>query len=140
MVNLSIREAVKHFDVSRPTLTKALKSGKLSGVQDSQGQWQIDPSELARVYQRRQDGVGKLVNGEQANLSVVNSPLTTEVEALRERLSQAEQRAAIAEALAEERKRILDETLKLIPPPSQITPLAPEAVSTRRSWWPFNRA
>lgn len=137
MVNLSIREAVKHFDVSRPTLTKALKSGKLSGVQDGQGQWQIDPAELARVYQRRKEDAGKPVNGEQGNLSIVNTPLATEVEDLKERLAQAEQRVAIAEALAEERKRILDETLKLIPPPTPITPLAPEPVPTRRRWWPF---
>lgn len=139
MVNLSIREAVKHFNVSRPTLTKALKCGKLSGVQDGQGQWQIDPSELARVYQARKDFVGKPVNFEQGYLSIANTPLTMEVETLKERLVQAEQRAAIAEALAEERKRILDETLKLIPPPSQIMPLVPEPVSTRRTWWPFNR-
>lgn len=139
MVNLSIREAVKHFDVSRPTLTKALKSGKVSGVQDGQGQWKIDPSEMARVYRIRKDSTGKLVNSEQGGLSIANTPLTTEVEALKERLVDAERRAAIAEALAEERKRILDETLKLIPPPSQIAPMATEPVSARRTWWPFKR-
>ena len=49
MANVSIREAVKIYQVSRPTLTKALKTGKVSGVQDGKGQWQIDPAELARV-------------------------------------------------------------------------------------------
>lgn len=139
MVNLSIREAVKHFDVSRPTLTKSLKSGKVSGVQDGQGQWQIDPSELARVYHPRKDSAANSVKGEQSDLSSVNTPLPTDVEDLKERLTKAEQRAAIAEALAEERKRILDETLKLIPPPSQITPLVREPFSIRRTWWPFRR-
>lgn len=135
MVNLSIREAVKHFNVSRPTLTKALKSGKLSGLQDGQGQWHIDPSELARVYQKRKEDADKPVNSEQGNLTIVNTPLATEIEALKELLSQAEQRVAIAEALAEERKRILDETLKMIPPPP---PLAPQLDrSNRRRWWPF---
>ena len=40
-----------------------------------------------------------------------------------------QRRAAIAEALAEERKRILDETLKLIPPPAPLStaPAAPAA-------------
>ena len=46
MANVSIREAVKIYQVSRPTLTKALKTGKVSGVQDGKGQWQIDPAEL----------------------------------------------------------------------------------------------
>lgn len=137
MVNLSIREAVKHFNVSRPTLTKSLKSGKVSGIQDGQGRWQIDPSELARVYQRRKEEADKQAHGEHSNLSAVNTPLPTEVEVLRERLSQAEQRAVIAEALAEERKRILDETLKLIPPPPAAAPLLPDPISIRRRWWPF---
>lgn len=126
MANLSIREAVKYFDVSRPTLTKSLKNGKLSGIQDGQGQWQIDPAELARVYRPRTEKAGKSANYEQANLSIVNTPLVTEVEALKERLAQAEQRAVVAEALAEERKRILSEALKLIPPPASVPPADPE--------------
>lgn len=135
MVNLSIREAVKHFNVSRPTLTKALKSGKLSGVQDGQGQWHIDPSELARVYQKRKENADKPVNNEQGNLPTVNTFLATEVEALRELLAQAEQRVAIAEALAEERKRILDETIRMIPPPPPLESQLDR--SNRRRWWPF---
>lgn len=47
---LSLREAVKVFDVSRPTLRKSLKSGKVSGVQGGKGHWQVDAAELAHVY------------------------------------------------------------------------------------------
>jgi hypothetical protein len=54
MTKLSVNEAVKHFDVSRPTLTKALKSGVVTGVKDDGKGWQIDPSELARVYNTRE--------------------------------------------------------------------------------------
>ena len=83
---LSIREAVKHFDVSRPTLQKALKSGKISGVQDGQGTWTIDPSEMARVYQPRQDEVVKAGGQEHEKLSTKNTPLHGQVETLKEQL------------------------------------------------------
>lgn len=53
MPPLSLREASRAFAVSRATLTKALESGKVSGVRDDAGYWQIDPAELARVYEAR---------------------------------------------------------------------------------------
>ena len=162
MANLSIREAVKHFDVSRPTLSKALKDGKVSGVQDRQGQWQIDPAELARVYKARSTPVAievdRPANDTRSNgdeLPNVDHDIDGQVKALRESLAEAERRAReseqraiaaeaekqealaekrVAEALAEERKRILDETLQLIPPPAPAT--APEEPKRRR-WWLF---
>lgn len=165
MAGLSIREAVKHFDVSRPTLANDLKKGKVSGVKDGQGAWSIDHSELARVYKPRTTTapapVGNPDNHSQKNqgeMSTLDSPLAGQVEALRESLVEAEkrvvesekralenaQRAAVAEALAEERKRILDETLKLIPPPAPLTtaPIPapePSPTSGRRRWWPWGR-
>ena len=166
MAGLSIREAVKHFDVSRPTLANDLKKGKVSGVKDGQGAWSIDHSELARVYKPRATTAPTLVDSldnssgsNQGEVSTFDSPLAGQVEALRESLAEAEkraaesekraienaQRAAVAEALAEERKRILDETLKLIPPPAPLTPApvpasdpAPSPTSPRR-WWPWGR-
>lgn len=144
VANLSIREAVKHFNVSRPTLTKALKSGKIAGVQDGQGQWNIDPADLVRVYQARKPEVVSLESDGPVNLSTANTPLSAEVEALKERLHIAEQRAAVAEAekraaeaLAEERARHLDDLRRMLPSPtpSQVPPMAP--VKPKRSWWPF---
>jgi len=53
MSKITLRKAVELFDVSRPTLTKALKSGKISGEKDGKGVWSVDPSELSRVYKPR---------------------------------------------------------------------------------------
>lgn len=165
MAGLSIREAVKHFYVSRPTLANDLKKGKVSGAKDGQGAWSIDHSELARVYKPRvttapspldsPDNSSRLNEGE---VSTFDSPLAGQVEALRESLAEVEkraaesekraienaQRAAVAEALAEERKRILDETLKLIPPPAPLTTTLvpgpePSPTSGRRRWWFWGR-
>lgn len=52
MAKLSVRAAAAQFDVSRPTLTKWLKSGKISGERQSPedgGGWLIDPAELIRA-------------------------------------------------------------------------------------------
>lgn len=132
MANLSLREAVKHFDVSRPTLQKALKSGKISGVQNGKGHWTIDPSELARVYSTRESLSTKLDHHLAANLTIENTPLASEIEDLKLRLSEAEQRAAVAEALAAERGQHLEDLRRLLPAPS-FTP-------QRQSWWPWRRA
>ncbi len=126
---LSIREAVKHFDVSRPTLQKALKSGKVSGVQDGQGTWTIDPSEMARVYQPRQDKPGKLDHQEQEKLSTKSTPLHGQIEVLKEQLADAEKRAAIASALAEERGKHIEDLRRMLP--------APQGSQSRRRWWPW---
>lgn len=125
MANLSLREAAKHFDVSRPTLQKALKSGKISGVQNGQGHWTINPAELARVYQPRRPDTAKTERTLSDNLSIQNTPLSEEVEALRERLGEAEKRAAVAEALAEERGRHIDDLRRMLPAPAK----------PRKSWW-----
>lgn len=129
MPNLSLREAVKHFDVSRPTLQKALKSGKISGVQDGQGHWTIDPAELARIYPPRERSAVILDRHLPDNFSTQNTPENREIEALKLKLVEAEQRAAIAEALAEERSKRIEDLRRMLPTP-EITP-------SRRRWWPW---
>ena len=127
-----MREAVKVFDVSRPTLTKALKSGKVSGVQDGKGRWQVDPSELARVYQRRSPEAGKADKVLPGNLPTVNSLLQAdakaELAALQAELEQEKIRRAAAEALAEERAKHIEDLRRMLPPPGE-TP--------RKRWWPW---
>lgn len=132
MAKLTLREAVKHFQVSRPTLQKALSSGKITGVLGGQGHWVVDHSELARVYhprpmggqQEHPSGVGKL--------TAANTPLAVnepdELAALRVRLDDAERRATVAEALAAERGQHIEDLRRMLP--------SPEAARSRR-WWPW---
>lgn len=117
VANVSIREAVKLYQVSRPTLTKALQNGKISGVQDGKGQWQIDPSELARVYQPRTGHPEKYGKDYPVNFTSKNTTLQSEVEALKARLADTEQRAAVAEALAEERSKHIEDLRRMLPAP-----------------------
>lgn len=130
MANVSIREAVKIYQVSRPTLTKALKTGKISGVQDGKGQWQIDPSELSRVYQPRAGQPENIDQGISVNFTSANTTLQDEVDALKTRLADAEQRAAVAEALADERSKHIDDLRRMLPAPEQ---------AQRRRHWPWSK-
>jgi hypothetical protein len=111
--NMTLREAVKRFDVSRPTLMKALQSGKVSAVKDEAGNWQIDPAELVRVYRPRGSREDKSLPPDSADLSTVDPRIAT-----LERELEAEQiRRAAAETLAEERGRHLEDLRRLLPPP-----------------------
>lgn len=51
MPEMSLSEAARWAGVTRATIHKALKSGRLSGRKDEAGEWRIDPAELERVYQ-----------------------------------------------------------------------------------------
>lgn len=131
MANLSLREAVKHFEVSRPTLQKALKSGKVSGGQDGQGHWQVDPAELARVYRPRAAGVANAEGAGVVKLATQNRALPGkdegELSALKAELAQERALRAAAEALADERARHIDDLRRLLPPPD----------AKPRRWWPW---
>lgn len=126
MANLSLREAVKHFEVSRPTLQKALSTGKITGVRDGQGHWTIDPSELARVYLPRSGGGQAEHPPLPVKLTTANTPQNTpdpgELAALKARLDEAERRAAVAEALAEERGRHIEDLRRMLPAPAPARP------------------
>ena len=119
MPMLTISRAAKVFDVSRPTLLKHLKAGKISGNKDDEKGWQIDTAELARVYQPRGSEGAKYMPAE---LPPVSSTLTDDLKAENERLRRE---LAVAEAMAEERGRLLDQSLKLLTPPP------------KRKWWGF---
>jgi excisionase family DNA binding protein len=142
MAHLTLREAARLFDVSRPTLTKALNSGKISGHRDEQGRWTIDQAELLRVYHpRRRDPAGKQVKSGKGleEFSTANSQLTSELAALREELFQERQRRVQAEAAAEAAERIAEEREKHLEDLRRLLPLVAEQrsrseISIRSLW------
>ena len=136
MPKLSPREAVKVYQVSRATLMKALSYGTLSAEKTDAGHWQIDPAELARVYQPRtpQKAVSRtkpdhVSRNEPDQKTVVDQDVTA-------RLARAE-----AELAAEREKvvllqRHLDDVRRMLPPPE--SPNDPALRKKPRSWWPWN--
>jgi peptidoglycan hydrolase CwlO-like protein len=105
MPKMTLRQAVEQFDVSRPTLTKSLKSGKISGEKDAKGVWSVDPSELSRVYKPRH----KEQENEHLKEYVGNTPdfsylqgkvdaLEAQIEDIKEQRDKAQERASNSDA------------------------------------------
>jgi excisionase family DNA binding protein len=51
---LTLGQAAKQVGVSKPTLSKAIASGKLSATRREDGSWAIDPAELHRYLEANQ--------------------------------------------------------------------------------------
>lgn len=134
---ISISRAAKLYDVSRPTLQKALKDGAISGQKVRAGgseSWQIDTAELARLYQLRGgnpdneiDRIGQSLDVEkQSHSSDLPEDLVKEMETLKaalaqmkEDLDQEREGRIRAEAVRDERGRIIDEMIKALPRPTE---------------------
>lgn len=130
MAKLSVREAAKRFEVSRPTLVKHLKSGKLSGDPVDGGRWLIDPSEMVRAGYPARAEVVKLVDDVPVKVTTIAPPVMVndgaEVVALKVALAVAESRATVAEALAVERAAHIEDLRRMLPAPS---------TKSKRGWW-----
>ena len=119
MAKISVSEAAKRFEVSRPTLAKHLKEGKISGEKNAIKGWQIDTSELIRAYQPKGE---KFTPTLPPMLASVASPLEDDLKAEIERLRAD---LAVARALADERGARLDQLVPLL------------TYNRRRRWWQF---
>jgi len=128
MAKVSLREAAKRFEVSRPTLTKALNSGDISGEKNGKGQWIIDTAELQRKYLARPELAGKEPGKNTALNRGLPNNLQVEMDALKAQLADAEKRAAVAEALADERAKRIEDFRRMLPVPGERKKLR---------WWPW---
>jgi chromosome segregation ATPase len=49
-MKLTLGQAAKEVGISKPSLSAAIKKGRVSAVKNEQGTYEIDPAELFRVY------------------------------------------------------------------------------------------
>ena len=129
----SAGEAAKATGVSTATISRAIKSGKISAQKDSSGAWQIDPSELHRVYPPIALQADTSVTMQESVIPP-ESDLLLQIGTLQERLRAEE--AARSEA-QEERDRWRDQAERLAK--ALPTPQAPQAPEPRRWRWPWSR-
>lgn len=110
MSQLSPAEAVRQFDVSKPTLYSDMKDGKLSFSIDNRKRRKIDVSELQRLYQlRRQAAPEDNVNREPFHtVSNVKNTNETEVELLRKQIEFLEKEVAARKEDAERWQEAFD--------------------------------
>jgi hypothetical protein len=89
----TLGEAARATDKSKATISKAIKSGRISAQKDETGTFRIDPSELHRVYpptvSTEQNTTPKLSPEITGNDSLVRE-LQARLDAAQERLSDKE--------------------------------------------------
>lgn len=76
---ISAKEAAERTGMSKAGIVKALRTGKVSGTKNDNGEWEIDPVELFRVYP-------PLPTGEHSRAEVGSDPVVTQVEHLQTQL------------------------------------------------------
>jgi predicted transcriptional regulator len=130
MVTLSLSQAAKETGRSKTTISKALKNGVLSYVSKTDKGYEIEPSELFRVFPANP--------GKTNDVTSCEPPKNTKEVELLERLNQQQ-----AETIADLRRR-LDEandererlTIVMLEYQKQPDPLQEkEIVKAKKRWW-----
>lgn len=135
----SLSEAAKATGKNKTTIQRAIKSGKISASKGDSGAYEIDPSELHRIFppaaaqhhQSNDTQQGKIASNNSALDRVVK--LEKELAVIHERANGLEaQKDQMADTISDLRKR-LDSS------EGRITALLTDNRPKRISWWPWKR-
>lgn len=89
-MSLSPTEAAKHVGLTKQSVIKAIRSGRLSAIKNANGGWSIEPVELFRVWPAVNQDRGKVTPQVDAGLSPENSEvvaaLKSQIDLLRSQL------------------------------------------------------
>lgn len=108
MKTLSASKAAEAVGKSIPTITRAIKSGKLSATKLDGGGYEIDPAELFRVWpavKRNGDAKGQMSGHE---TPIVTSDLQAKLDVAEAKLAASEKRYEDAAATIEDLRARLD--------------------------------
>lgn len=89
MMKLSLNKAAKEAGIAKSTLLDALNNGRMSAEKNEKGHWEIDPSELFRVFPKTSsENSEKPIQtpSENHQKTIQNSALEIEVKMLREQI------------------------------------------------------
>jgi excisionase family DNA binding protein len=129
---LTLGQAAKVCGKSKPTISKAIKSGRISATKDDLGRYQIEQSELERVYPATSKNLhADTPSGNPVNHSE-NMVLHAELKAAHDAVARLEAENIRAWAQADDWKA---QAQRLLPAP--FTESSDTAAPKRRSWWPF---
>src|SRR3954447_15064340 len=136
MSTLRLSEAAEQVGVSKSTLFRAVRAGRLSATRTDDGLFLIDAAELFRVYPPKGQGVAETRVEERTvvhhatvdqtiEMRVRNAELEAQVRALREMLDEARKHG---DEWRDQAQRLALAAPKPSDPPA------------RRGWWPWRRA
>lgn len=140
----SANQAAEATGKNVATITRAIKSGKLSATKDTSGAWQIDGAELSRVYPLRTQSLQiptmqKDANPPQRDNFIEANALREELAVLRERDklkdTLLENYVAQMADLKEDRDKWRQQATNLLA--NQEAELVFPTPIKRRRWWPF---
>jgi excisionase family DNA binding protein len=163
MASLSLREAAEQTGVSKSTIFRAIKAGRMSSPRDADGNFAIDPAELFRVYPPKTEKpdpgpVARDVSVapetrpadryasdfETVELRVRNAALEAEIKGLRAMADELRQARDKWESQAERLTLALaapkPEPVIPMPAPASVPPETAETPVARRGWWSFRKA
>jgi hypothetical protein len=107
-MSYTLGQAAKATGTSKPTLSRAIKSGRLSAQKQPDGSFVIDPAELHRVYPPATTTGNDNGNAEQSETQNNPKALQEQLETLREeRDRERRQLQATIDDLRDERGRLL---------------------------------
>ena len=149
MSTLRLSEAAEQVGVSKSTLFRAIRAGRVSATRTEDGLFQVDAAELFRAYPLKGQTSTAAVAPERieertmahhamanqfVEMRIRNAELEAQLEAMREMLSEARRHG---DAWREQAQR-----LALVAPPPAPVPSTVPAVrgAPRRSWWPWRRS
>lgn len=112
-MKLSLNKAAQMSGRAKATLLDAIRNGRLSAPKDEKGRYEIDPSELHRVFPFSAPDRSPTPSPEPLPTSLENHPhtkgLEREVELLREMLNTAEKNADHWRQMAERQQALLED-------------------------------
>lgn len=148
-------EAAKATGKNIATITRAIKSGKISASKDSSGAWRIEPSELHRVFpalaqelqnsemqqdaRPLQDQEDSFTNALEEELAVLRERVRSQDQLLADRADQIADLRTRLDREGEERRKLAAILTDQRPRPIEPSPAGPVSPSPPRSWWPWRR-
>lgn len=129
---LSLREAAELAGTSKSSILRAVKTGRLSATRNDQGEFKVDPAEVARAYDRsrashrgrRPGDANHPASVDQGDAGQV-AALAAEIKVLRELIARLDQRERDLQA-ERDKWAAQAERLALAPPRA-------------RAWWRWRR-
>ena len=140
----SLSEAAKATGKNKTTIQRAIKSGKISASKGDGGSYEIDPSELHRVFPptvAQRDAQRIQSNDTQQAKSATKSSHIDRVVELEKELAVARERANGLEAQKDQMADTINDLRKrLDSSETRVTALLADNSPKRSSWWPWHRS
>lgn len=138
MAMLTLGQAAKLAGLGKTTLTRAIKAGRLSANRRDDGSYEIDPSELSRVYSIRHETPetvahsGLMVRHATPDATLRDPDVTVRLAALEEQVKGLKD---LLDEVRQSRDEWKDQAARLVhalPGPETATP---SVTPSPRAWW-----